>query len=200
VERALDASGQVAMAIFAGDEWKSNYHGRPPIRPAVCVGQILQHRKLPDDRYNIVLQGVCRARVREEAKPSVDRLYRQALLEPVGIASNDPAADAILVEEQLQDHRRQLRELFTEGDLSRLVAAEQLGQYLTNPDIPTHAVLEIISFTLIQDADLRYELLAQGSPHERASLVLGELRHLSRLIRKARGQQSELWPKGLSWN
>jgi hypothetical protein len=61
-------------------------------------------------------------------------------------------------------------------------------------------VLEIISFTLIQDADLRYELLAQGSPHERASLVLGELRHLSRLIRKARGQQSELWPKGLSWN
>src|SRR5580765_1551354 len=63
---ALDGSGQIAMAVFEGADWKQEYHCRPPVRPAVCVGQIIQHHKLPDGRYNIALQGICRARILQE--------------------------------------------------------------------------------------------------------------------------------------
>ncbi|MGP1309805.1 MAG: LON peptidase substrate-binding domain-containing protein, partial [Phycisphaerales bacterium] len=55
VDDALDGAGQIAMAVFEGERWTQEYHGRPPIRPAVCVGQILQHERLADGRYNIIL-------------------------------------------------------------------------------------------------------------------------------------------------
>ena len=88
VGRVLDGSGQIALAVFEGEDWKKDYNGTPPIRPYVCLGQIAQHEPLPGDRYNILLQGVCRARVVDETPPDEDRLYREAMLEPVGI---DPA-------------------------------------------------------------------------------------------------------------
>ena len=93
VDHALDGSGQIAMAVFEGDDWKQDYHGRPSIRPAVCIGQIIQHEKLMDGRYNLLLQGICRARVIEELPPEDGREYRLALLEPVGL---DPATQVII--------------------------------------------------------------------------------------------------------
>ena len=74
VTDALDGSGQIAMAVFEGRDWKQQYHGRPPIRPAVCIGHIAQHEKLADGRYNIILRGVCRARVIKELAPRDARL------------------------------------------------------------------------------------------------------------------------------
>ena len=74
VERALDGAGQIAMAVFEGESWKQQYHGRPALRPAVCIGQIVQHERLPDGRYNIILQGVCRARISKESARDGERL------------------------------------------------------------------------------------------------------------------------------
>jgi uncharacterized protein len=95
IEHALDGAGLVAMAIFEGADWKSEYHGRPPIKPIVCVGHIVQHEKTPDGRYNLLLQGVCRARILRELPPSEDRLYRAGYLEPFGVpgAMNDESTD-----------------------------------------------------------------------------------------------------------
>src|SRR5690349_21503961 len=85
VDQALDGSGQLAMAVLKGEEQSKDLHGRPVIRPAVCIGQIVQHEKLFDGRYNLLIQGVCRARVVEEMPPEEGRLYRMAMLEPVGL-------------------------------------------------------------------------------------------------------------------
>lgn len=55
---ALDGSGQIAMATYDTsnlDEF--DYSGDTmPLRPAVCVGQVFQHERLPDGHYNILLQ------------------------------------------------------------------------------------------------------------------------------------------------
>src|SRR5436190_23857895 len=60
IDHALDGSGQIALAIlepalastasFSGttEQWKKDALGRPAIKPAVCVGQIVQHEKLFD--------------------------------------------------------------------------------------------------------------------------------------------------------
>jgi len=196
VERALDGSGQLAMAVFSGGEWKKNYHGRPRIRRAVCLGQIAQHEKLADDRYNILLQGVCRARIVKELPAEEGTLYRQAMLEPVGIGDED--------EDELSGVRGKLEEMLSEGPLARARIAEPLLEYIRNDEIPTVAILEIVSFTILGDtlgdAELRYRLLAEGRATARAALIETQLSSLGGLIERALRQHPEDWPKGCSWN
>lgn len=189
---ALDGAGQIAMAVFKGDRWKLEYHGRPPIHEAVCIGQILQHEKLPDGRYNVILQGVCRARIVEESEPAPGRLYREALLEPVGIDEE--------AEQKLYGVRERLAELLAEGPLTRMTAAEWLSERIENESIPTSIILELVSFTLLTDKNVRYKLLAEGDAAERADLVESELVSLQSLLRRAESQHPEEWPKGMSWN
>ena len=68
------------MAVFAGDAWKRAVPRPPPLRKAVCVGHILLHERLHDGRYNVLLQGVCRARIVRELSPDEldGKLYRAA--------------------------------------------------------------------------------------------------------------------------
>lgn len=192
VEHALDGPGQIAMAIFEGQRWKQEYHGRPPIRQAVCVGQILQHERLPDGRYNVLLQGVCRARIVRPVPPTAGRLYREATLEPVGPSETD--------ESELAPQRQRLRRTLASPELADLAAAASVLEVLDDEDIPTTAVLELVSFTLVQDPELKYALLAEGDPHRRAEMVLAELEHLRGLIRQARAQRVGDLPRGCSWN
>lgn len=209
IEHVLDGSGQFALAVFEGDRWKQEYHGKPPLRPAVCVAQIVQHEKLPDGRFNILVQGVCRARIIREVPPESGRLYRSALLEPVGLAkapppeakewseddgAGDDASDA------LRAVRARIGEMLSDGPLTQLTHAAPVLEYVRNEELPTSAVLEVVSFTLITDPKLRYALLAEGDAETRGTMILRELEHLASIIRKAERQHPEQWPKGCSWN
>ena len=42
----LDAA-PIAMASYAGRGWQGERIGEPPLRPAVCVAKIVEHRALP---------------------------------------------------------------------------------------------------------------------------------------------------------
>jgi len=192
VDQALDASGQLAMAIFDGDSWKEEYHATPPLRPAVCLGHIVQHEKLPDGRYNILVQGICRARITHEIPADESFLYRRAVLEPVGLEH--------LSDEELSSFRTRLEYLFNEGPLTEMAAAQPLLQYVRNEAIPTQALLELVSFAVVTDDELKYKLLSHADERDRAALILAELDHIGKLIRQAAAQRPDLWPKGCSWN
>ncbi len=192
IEHALDGPGQLAMGVFAGDRWKHEYHGVPPIRPAVCVGQIVQHERLADGRYNILLQGVCRAQVVDESPPDEDHQYRTATLAPVG--ETDEGG------EDLDDLRDWLDEEITSGPLSRLSVAAQVCEYVRNEDVPTPLVLDLVAFAMLTDPKVRYRLLAEGDAHARARLIRDGLEHVGSIIRRAELQRPEQWPKGMSWN
>jgi Lon protease-like protein len=191
VGRALDGAGQIAMAIFKGDRWKQEYHGNPPLRRAVCIGQIIQHEMISGHRYNIVVQGVCRARIVEEYMPDEDRQYREAMLEPIGVEQEG---------EELPEVRRRLGELLGEGPLTQLAAAGWIAERVRNDQIPTSALLELVSFTVLSDRELRYRLLDEGDAEARAALIECELTHLQALLKRAAAQHPEDWPKGMSWN
>lgn len=211
IEHALDASGQFAMAVFEGEDWKQQYHGTPPIRSAVCIGQILQHEKLPDGRYNVVIQGVCRARVVGEVPAEAGRLYRLAMLEPVGLEHAAAGGDLERIDGEsstyvgestpfLAEARERVRRMLSEGPLTKMADAAAVLGYVNNNDFHPSALFELVSFTLISDDRLRYRLLAEPSADTRARMILGELDHLSKLIRQATNQHPEEWPKGCSWN
>jgi Lon protease-like protein len=218
IDHALDGSGQIAMAILEPQQWKKDAHGRPGIKPAVCVGQIVQHEKLFDGRYNLLIQGVCRARVVEELPPEEGRLYRMAMLEPVGL---DPGTMVVGDEDEdeegeekpdlglnlptpepaaLSAVRERIGEMLSEGPLTQLVAAEPVLEFVRNQEVPVGPLLELVSFMLITDPALRYKLLAEPDMEARAGLIMGELEHLSHLIKRAGSQRPQDWPKGMSWN
>lgn len=190
IGRCLDGSGQLAVAVVR--EGAEDLPGNPPVRPAVCVAQIVQHESLPDGRYNVLLQGVCRAKINKELLPNTDRLYRAAYLEPVG----EPNPDS--------DHLFALREWIeselSQGPLKHMAVAEHVVEYVRNEDVPNSAVLELVSFALLTDPGLRYRLLAEGDLDRRALIVRAELQDLAKLISLAELQRSEDWPKGCSWN
>lgn len=192
MEHAIDGSGQFAMAVFKGRAWKEQYHGRPPLMRAVCVGQIAQHEKLSDGRFNVLMQGVCRARITREFPGDDVRLYRVATLEPV---------DAVIhPDEDLADAREFLEEALTDGPLAQLAASRAVLEYVNNTDVPTSALLELVSFTMLSGKSLRYRLLAEGDVQRRAAIIRSELISLANLIRRGAAQHPEDWPKGLSWN
>ena len=185
-------AGPIALATFRGDEWQEDYDGQPPLRSAVCVGKIVQHQRLAGGRHNLLLQGVCRARIRTLLEPDGARMYRMAQLEPIERVSDPPPS--------LPGVRRAIRDLLSGPRLSRLNGAEAVLEWIRRKNVPTHALLELVGFTLVNDERLRYRLLAEPDPKRRARIIRRELGHIDRLVEKAGEQSWQGWPKGVSWN
>ncbi|WP_224362402.1 LON peptidase substrate-binding domain-containing protein [Hyalangium versicolor] len=73
-------SGDRIMALAQLEPgWESHYAGRPTMQRMMCVGLIAWEEELEDGRYNILLQGVCRARLLSELP--AEHLYREARVE-----------------------------------------------------------------------------------------------------------------------
>jgi uncharacterized protein len=180
---ALDGAGQIAMGVFKGDHWRWEYEGKPPIRAAVCVGQIVQHHKLDDGRYYVVLQGICRAKVISEiSPPSEHTLYRQVMLEPLGLDLTN--------EEDLMPGREQLCRLFLESTLSDLTRAKTFVRHLADTSIPISAVLDFIIAELVPDPEAKYELLAEPNTPARLNTVVAHLNKIQTLLAEAKPQRA----------
>lgn len=192
VNDVLDSAGQIAVASFARNGRASVRRGVATLRPAVCVGQIVEHQSLGGGRQDILLQGVCRARILEMFEPADGRRYRLARLRPLESVKAQPP--------QMKEIREQLRQMLTRPHLARLRAVESVMQWFDRTEVSTHALLELIGFALLAEGELKYRLLEEANPVRRASIIKSELAHLDDLVGRADRQSHRSWPKGLSWN
>lgn len=192
IDHALDGPGQIAMAMYdprsrAGESGKAG-----GIRKAVCVTQISQHEKLSGGRYNVLVQGICRAVVVKETAADDQTLYRRAMLEPIGL--DDPDT------EDLAGIRETIENTLRRPGLSKLIGVRPVLDFFNDERIPTTALLELVTFSMVHDAELRYRLLAEGDIEARSKILLSELSALAKLLALADRQAREPWPKGCSWN
>jgi uncharacterized protein len=67
----------IGMMLLKG-EWQESYHAFPDLFEVGCAGRIGGLKKLPDGRYNMVLEGEAEFRIIREIR---DRPYRQAEVE-----------------------------------------------------------------------------------------------------------------------
>ena len=112
VADALDGDRLIGMVLLRPG-WEPGYEGRPPVYPIGCAGLITHHERLPDGRYNIVLRGLEKFRILEEAdQASGDRAadrpgpsYRVARVETL----HEPLIEA--EREQIRAARRRLEAL-----------------------------------------------------------------------------------------
>jgi len=191
VRACLDGAGQIAMACVDPRSMAGDLEP-VPLKPVVCIGQIIEHEAPLDGRYDILLHGVCRARIVELHEPTGDRLYRMADLRPIERIDLDaPPMPGV---------RNRLRRLLGRDRLQRMDCVRSVLKWFEHDDVSTHALLELVGFTVIHDPRTRYDLLAEADAHARARLIERELVGLDRMLSMAETQSQDRWPKGVSWN
>ncbi|MFM7809339.1 MAG: LON peptidase substrate-binding domain-containing protein [Planctomycetota bacterium] len=163
-----------------------------PLRPAVCVGQIVRHERLADGRHMLVLHGVCRARIERIEEADDQRLFRQATLAPIDPPGRVPPV--------MREARRAIKQLLLRPRVQRLASAKVVTQWAERDDLPGHAMVELVGSALIQDERVRYAMLDCADPWERARMVAQQIVHLEAMVAGAESQKPQAWPKGLSWN
>ena len=191
VDGDLSKSGPIALAVLEKGVVGTDSVGSPPLKPIVCIGRILKNHLLPDGRRNILLHGVCRALIRSVDEPDDDRLYRVGDLRPI---------ESPLAEGPSPVVREALKRLLHGDQLNRMHAAEAVREWVDQEEVPIETLIEMASFVLVKDEHLRYQLLQEPDPSERARIVYGELHHIDRLVARCDQQGWREWPKGLSWN
>jgi Lon protease-like protein len=161
---ALDDDRMMALALLRPG-WEDEYHKRPPIHPVVCIGKVLNEEKFADGRCNLMLQGLCRARVDKELK--TDRLYRVA---HVHLLPDCPV--------KAPKREREVRQLLGQhlGDwfVNHPTALGQLNKLL-HSSLPSGALCDIFSFALPLDSDFKQQLLEQNNVERRVQLLVDHL-------------------------
>ena len=179
---ALEGDRVIAMSLLRPG-WEKCYYGAPPIEPVVCAGRILSHEKLPDGKYNFLLQGLARGRVVEEDRSRPYRVSRLELL---------PEADVMEID--LENERHRLTCMLSEGICANLPVVRQFRQML-NSTMPTAEIADLLAFNFIDDVHVKQSLLAETDPRrrlERLVPILDELRPIleSQVRRKLKSADS----------
>lgn len=172
-EAALDGSKLIAMATFEGDDWKAQYAGAPPIRPVVCVGYIVRHQRLPDGRYNILLQGIARATILNEVQS-----------DPYRLAELAPLDNEDTMEIDLLPQRERLMQLLGDPTLCELTTVSAVKQWVS-ADIPTDALVDLTLMAMSDNLEQRYAVLAEGDVFMRVTLLERLLLSTRRTLRAA---------------
>src|SRR5262245_65041180 len=101
IDEALKGDRIIGMVLLRAG-WQTDYEGQPPVYPIGCAGVITHAERLSDGRFNIVLRGMEKFRIRDE---ETGRLYRLAHVEPVPEPPSEGLRDA------MQAQRRRLETL-----------------------------------------------------------------------------------------
>jgi Lon protease-like protein len=93
VADALDGERIIGMVLLRPG-WEDDYEGRPPVYAIGCAGVVTTAERLPDGRYNIVLQGLEKFRIVDEEHQG-HRLYRVAQVDGITEANTAEERDAM---------------------------------------------------------------------------------------------------------
>ena len=160
VREALDRPTPTIGMVVLRAGWQSA-SGPPPIYATGCACAIVQHRALPDGRYNIVLRGTRRFRVRTERSV---RPYREADVEWL---DEDTSADDAATLHRL---RARLDAL--------LLPAVTRGEARVPPHMADDELVNAVCQALDVDIVEKLALLECGSVVDRASRLIDRLERL----------------------
>jgi len=140
------AGDRIIGIVLLRPGWEPEYEGRPAVYSIGCAGVVTNAERLPDGRYNIVLQGLEKFRVVDE---DASRPYRIAQVEGI-LENNNGAGDR----ESMREERRRLESILVprlagqgaDPTLPPAMADEDLvnalAQYLELEAVEKQALLE----------------------------------------------------------
>jgi Lon protease-like protein len=164
---ALASSRLVAVALLRPG-FEPRYHTLDvDIYPVVCVGRIIREERLPDGRYNFLLQGLTRAQILQE---NAELPYRRARLQPL------PPDDLP------QEHQRRLRGrlqcILTEPPLVELAAETNWADLLKCPDLCLSDLVDLLGSVSLRTVEEKQALLSEPRIELRVKLLCQSLKAL----------------------
>jgi Lon protease-like protein len=137
------AGDRVIGMVLLRPGWEADYDARPPIFETGCAGVITHVDRLTDGRYNLVLKGLAKFRVKNEDDSRVYRVARvESLPETVAAADRDALRDArhqleLMLGPELERDERRFPANLADDDV-----VNALSQYLDLEPIERQALLE----------------------------------------------------------
>jgi Lon protease-like protein len=157
--------GQTICMALLKPGWESDYEGTPAVHGVACVGRVVQHQHLPDDRYNIMIHG--------EMKVAIDGMeqeypYRVARVRPL---TEDLAwTDGPRIQEQLTDLLTLFRKV-NQGQGAAIELAQVFGAHLS-----AEAILNSVAMNLNVEPIVKQRLLDMERTELRYRAVIEYLR------------------------
>lgn len=161
----------IGMALLK-EGWQENYYGNPAIYELGCVGRVVSIQNLADGRSNIMLQGLCRYKILEEAWDRTS--YRQARIAPVWEEISEP-----LTAQVRADLLAILHESLTHRD-----SGQALGEGLAS-ELSDEVLVNILS-TSLDFTPLEKQMLLEADTVRRRARRLSDLLQFKRFERDDR--------------
>jgi uncharacterized protein len=165
---ALEQDKAICTALLKPG-WESDYYGSPEVYSVGCVGKIVQHQKLPDGRYNIMLDGVAKVRIESSVRLMPYRLVRVHPVEDDATWARGPRAA-----EEAAELVRLFREVH-EGQNPAALLGEAFGRSHT-----PESILNTVALHLNAEPELKEQLLEMDSLVHRYEAVLAILRQATK--------------------
>lgn len=155
---SLEGDHLIAMATLTGGmpSWTTQH---PPIASTVCLGKIISHAELEDDRHNIYLVGTRRARVIREI--DAGRPFRMAEIQ-VADDFYSPTGT-----ENRSELKKELLRAFSKVIPASKTVQQNLHELMAG-QISLGPITDIIAYTLPFTAEQKLKLLADPNVDSRA--------------------------------
>ena len=163
MEDALQADRLLAIALLKPG-WEDSYHQHPPIHPVVCIGRIFKEERLADGRFNLLLQGLCRARVLEEL--DTGKLYRTARVDVLPEAPPPSGRESEL--------RQLLSDQMSQWFAAHSVALDQMSKLLES-NLSSGSLCDIFTFALPLEPEIKQALLEEAQVERRIRQLVTHL-------------------------
>lgn len=168
MEDALAGDHLIAMVLYAPG-WERSTDQQPAIHQVACLGRIATYRRLPDGRFNLLLEGARRIRIHQELP--LARPYREAEVELI----DDVYPTASGEEARLQELQCQLIEGLESNVAHVPELQEQLGQLATRKR-QLGVLADLVAYAVDFPLEFKQELLAEARVVDRAERLIERLR------------------------
>jgi Lon protease-like protein len=143
--QAALASNQLICMANIVDATRVNLLDQPEIPSVAGIGEIVDHQRLDDGRFNLLLLG--RARVSLTELPFLPP-YRRASVTVLGSSGSEPTAD-----------ERSVLGVAIQRRVARVRANHPEFEFDYPPELPTSQIVDLCAHYLVTDAHVRQELL-----------------------------------------
>ncbi len=182
---ALAGERLIAVALLRTGFERTDHTLDARIHDVVGVGKILRDERLPDGRYNLLLQGLARACVRSEDHT---RPYRRARLMHVPARGVDPQQESEL--------RARLERTLTSRPFCAFPDCDKWRSILHCPDIGLSEQVDILGSIVLRTADLKQEFLSEPRLCVRAQRLCEAIHEVASALnaRVIRSRRPRSWP------
>ena len=159
-KHAVEGEKLIGMALLLPG-YEPEYYGRPAIHDVICLGRLIHVEEKEDGTYDIMLEGLARARILSEVPGGEFRQADVAVLEDVRLGPDD---------EGLWRQRLDMLMVQLAPEIGTPIR-KTLGTLMSS-HLPLGTLLDLLAHALPAPAEDRQRVLAAADVQERAKLML----------------------------